>query len=418
MLIGLFGASIKPTPLRVLLLTQWFEPEPSFKGVVFARELLRLGFDVEVVTGFPNYPGGKLYPGYKIKFIQRELIEGVHVTRVPLYPSHGQSAVGRVMNYVSFAAAALLYGVFGAKRPNVIYAYHPPLTVGMAASLIRLFRRVPVVYDIQDMWPDTLRATGMVSNSRVLGIVGAFCKMVYRAVDHIVVLSPGFKPLLVGRGVPDRKVEVIYNWCDEASMLNPVGALPLDFPGSERFNIVFAGNMGKAQALDAVLDTAEIVQKKTDGICFVFIGGGVEVERLKELAKEKALKNVVFLKAVPMTAIGGVLSRADALLVHLRKDPLFTITIPSKIQAYMAVGKPLLMAVDGDAADLVKAADCGVLAESENAEAIAGAAMKLFAMSPAERNAMAKRSQEYYQSNLSLKVGASRFGELFKKLAK
>jgi colanic acid biosynthesis glycosyl transferase WcaI len=400
------------------LLTQWFDPEPTFKGLVFARELVRQGFDVEVLTGFPNYPGGKLYPGYKIKFIQRELIEGVQVTRVPLYPSHGQSAVGRVMNYVSFAAAALAYGVFGAKRPDVIYAYHPPLTVGIAASLIRLFRRVPVVYDIQDMWPDSLRVTGMVSNPRVLGIVGGFCKMVYRAVDHIVVLSPGFKPLLIDRGVPEQKIDVIYNWCDEASMLNPAGDLPKGFPGSERFTIVFAGNMGKAQALDAVLDAAEVVQKKTGGICFVFIGGGVEVDHLKEVAKEKALKNVVFLKAVPMAEIGGVLRKADALLVHLRKDPLFTITIPSKIQAYMAVGKPLLMAVDGDAADLVKAADCGVLAESENAEAIADAALKLYAMSFAERDAMARRSREYYQSNLSLKVGASRFGELFKKLAR
>ena len=403
--------------MRVLLLTQWFDPEPTFKGLVFARELVRQGFEVEVVTGFPNYPGGELYPGYKIRLIKRELIDGVQVTRVPLYPSHGQSAVGRVMNYVSFAAAALAYGVFGAKRPDVIYAYHPPLTVGMAASLIRLFRRVPVVYDIQDMWPDTLRATGMISNHRLLGVVGGFCKMVYRAVDHIVVLSPGFKPLLIDRGVPEKKIDVIYNWCDEASMVNPAGDLPQDFPGSETYNIVFAGNMGKAQALDAVLDAAEIVQNKTDRISFVFIGGGVEVDRLKELAKVKALNNVVFLQAVPMAEIGGVLSKADALLVHLRKDPLFIITIPSKIQAYMAVGKPLLMAVDGDAADLVKAADCGVLAESENPEAIAGAALKLFAKSSAEREAMAKRSREYYQSNLSLRVGASRFSEIFKKLA-
>ena len=322
------------------------------------------------------------------------------------------------MNYVSFAAAAIAYGVFGAKRPDVIYAYHPPLTVGMAASLIRLFRRVPVVYDIQDMWPDTLRATGMVSNPRVLGIVGGICKMVYRAVDHIVVLSPGFKQLLIERGVPERKLDVIYNWCDKASMVNPTGELPQDFSGSERFKIVFAGNMGKAQALDAVLDAAEIVQNKTDGICFVFIGGGVEVDRLKGVAKEMKLKNVEFLQAVPMAAIGAVLSKADTLLVHLRKDPLFTITIPSKIQAYMAVGKPLLMAVDGDAADLVNAAGCGVLAESENPEAIAGAALKLFAMSSAERDVMAKRSREYYQSHLSLQVGASRFGEIFKKIAK
>ncbi len=268
--------------MRVLLLTQWFDPEPTFKGLVFARELVRQGFDVEVVTGFPNYPGGKLYPGYKIRPIQREMIDGVRVTRVPLYPSHSQSGVGRVLNYISFAAAAFVYGLFGAKRPDVIYAYHPPVTVGIAASLIRLFRRVPVVYDIQDMWPDTLRASGMLLNPRLLAIVGWICKVVYRAVDHIVVLSPGFKQLLIERGVPERKMDVIYNWCDEASMGNPTGDIPDDFPGSERFTIVFAGNMGKAQALDAVLDAAKIVQNKTGRICFVFIGGGVEVDGVKK----------------------------------------------------------------------------------------------------------------------------------------
>ncbi|MNE41437.1 putative glycosyl transferase [compost metagenome] len=156
---------------RVLLLTQWFDPEPTFKGLVFARELVAQGFEVEVVTGFPNYPGGKLYPGYRIKLIQREVIDGVTVTRLPLYPSHGQSGIGRVLNYISFAASSLLYGLFGAKKPDVIYAYHPPLTVGIAAAFIRLLRRVPVVYDIQDMWPDTLRATGMFSNEKALRIV-------------------------------------------------------------------------------------------------------------------------------------------------------------------------------------------------------------------------------------------------------
>ena len=404
--------------MRVLLLKQWFDPEPTFKGLVFARELIRQGFDVEVVTGFPNYPGGKLYPGYKIRCIQREVIDGVQVTRLPLYPSHNQSAVGRVLNYASFAASALVYGLLRAKKPDVMYAYHPPLTVGIAASLISLFRRVPVVYDIQDMWPDTLRASGMVSNTLVLDIVGGICKMVYRSVDRIVVLSPGFRKLLIERGVPDRKMDVIYNWCDEASMGNPVGDVPNGFPGSECFTIVFAGNMGKAQALDAVLASAEIVYKKASEICFVFIGGGVEVDNLKRLAHEKKLQNVRFLQAVPMAEIGGVLGKVDALLVHLRKDPLFTITIPSKTQAYMAVGKPLLMAVEGDVVDLVKAAGCGVIAEPENPESIADAALKLYSLSISERNAMAERSKEYYQSHLSLNVGVEKFAAIFKQVAK
>lgn len=404
--------------MRVLLLTQWFDPEPTFKGLVFAKELIRQGFDVEVVTGFPNYPGGKLYPGYKIRYIQREVIDGVQITRLPLYPSHSQSAVGRVLNYASFSASATVYGVLMAKRPDVMYAYHPPLTVGIAASLIRLFRRIPVVYDVQDMWPDTLRATGMVSNSRVLEVVAGICQAVYRSVDHIVVLSPGFRKLLFERGVPERKIDVIYNWCDEASMSNPTGDAPKEFSDPGSFSIVFAGNMGKAQALDAVLGAAEIVQIKAPNIRFVFIGGGVEVDNLKRIAQEKMLHNVRFLPAVPMSEIGSILEKADALLVHLRKDPLFDITIPSKTQAYMAVGKPLLMAVNGDVADLVKDADCGVLAEPENPESIADAALKLYLLSSLERNAMAERSKQYYQSQLSLTVGVEKFATIFIQLAK
>lgn len=403
--------------IRVLLLTQWFDPEPTFKGLVFARELVRQGFEVEVVTGFPNYPGGKLYPGYKLRLVQREVIDGVQVTRVPLYPSHDQGAVGRVLNYVSFAAASLVYALFAARRPDVVYAYHPPLTVGVAAALIRMFRRVPVVYDIQDMWPDTLRATGMFSNERALKVVSRVCDWVYRRMDQLVVLSPGFKRLLIERRVPESKIELIYNWCAEDLLDAPTGDLPMTFPGPGTFRILFAGNMGKAQALEAVIQAAQLLQEKAAAVTFVFLGGGVEVARLQQLASDRALDNVTFLPAVPMTEVGSYLNAADALLVHLKKDPLFAITIPSKTQAYMAVGKPILMAVDGDAADLVRDSYGGGIAESENPQSIADAALALMNASVSERNAMATSSRRFYQEKLSLKVGVSRFGEIFKRLA-
>lgn len=402
---------------RILLLTQWFDPEPTFKGLVFARELVRQGFEVEVLTGFPNYPGGKVYPGYRIKLLQREVIDGVRVTRVPLYPNHDQSAIKRVLNYASFAASSLIYGLFLAKRADVIYAYHPPLTVGITASLIRLFRRIPVVYDIQDMWPDTLRATGMLSNPRALGVVSSVCMWVYRRVSLIVVLSPGFKRLLMQRGVPEGKVEVIYNWADEAALAAPQGKLPASFPGSEYFRIVFAGNMGKAQALDAVLDAAVLLQARNSRVSFVLLGGGVEVSRLKQRAAELRLRNVVFLPPVPMTEVGTLLHAADALLVHLRKDPLFEITIPSKTQAYMSVGKPLLMAVDGDAADLVVQSGGGVIAQSENANALAEAADALASMAPEALQAIGNKAQRYYQQQLALQVGVAKFEVIFKRLS-
>ncbi len=403
--------------IRILLLTQWFDPEPTFKGMVFARELVRQGFKVEVLTGFPNYPGGKVYPGYSIKPLQREVIDGVQVTRVPLYPNHDQSVIKRVLNYLSFATSSLVYGLFMVRRVNVIYAYHPPLTVGITASLIRLLRRIPVVYDIQDMWPDTLRVTGMINNPRTLHMVAAVCKWVCRRVDHIVVLSPGFKRLVAERGVPDAKVEVIYNWADEAALAAPHGQLPACFPGPKQFRIVFAGNMGKAQALDAVLDAAALLQASNSRVCFVLMGGGVEVGRLQQRAAMQQLCNVVFLPPVPMAEVGTILNAADALLVHLRKDPLFEITIPSKTQSYMSVGKPLLMAVNGDAAELVVQSGGGVVAESENADALAKAAEALAALGPDDLQAMGHKAKDYYQEQMALKVGVAKFGVIFRRVA-
>lgn len=403
--------------IRVLLLTQWFDPEPTFKGLVFARELVRQGFEVEVLTGFPNYPGGKVYPGYKIKFLQRELLDGVDITRVPLYPNHDQSAIKRILNYASFAASALIYGLFMARRVDVIYAYHPPLTVGITASLLRLLRGIPVVCDVQDIWPDTLRATGMVNNASALSFVALVCRWVYRRADCIVVLSPGFKRLLIQRGVPESKVEVIYNWADEAGLAAAQGSLPESFPGHEQFRVLFAGNMGKAQGMDAVLDVAAAIQARGSRICFVLLGGGVEVDRLKRRATQERLRNVVFLAPVPMAKVGILLIAADALLVHLRNDPLFKITIPSKTQTYMAVGKPILMAVDGDAADLVKQSGGGVVAESGNVESVATAAEALSLLAPGELQTMGMNAKNFYLEHLALRVGVGRFGAIFSRLA-
>ena len=404
-------------PCKVLLLTQWFDPEPTIKGLPFARELVRLGFGVEVLTGFPNYPYGTLYPGYSQRWLQREAIDGVRISRVPLYPSHDQSALRRVLNYASFAFTSLLHGLRAAGRADVIYAYHPPLTVGVVAAILRIVRRRPVVYDIQDLWPDTLAATGMVSNARVLRIVATVCRWVYRSADAIVVLSPGFKQMLEQRGVPSAKLEVIYNWADEVSLGSTPAQLPVGFPGPDRFRLVFAGNLGKAQALDSLLEAAQLLHSRNSRVSLVFIGGGVEAKPLRERAIALGLPNVTFLDPVPMSEIGGVLRAADALVVHLRKDPLFEITIPSKTQAYMAVGKPILMAVRGDAADLVAVSGAGVLAQPEDPASIAAAAQGLADMDHERLVHMGTCARNYYERCLSLEQGAARFAAIFERLA-
>ncbi|WVN42144.1 glycosyltransferase family 4 protein [beta proteobacterium MWH-UniP1] len=405
--------SIAPEPMRVLLLTQWFDPEPTFKGLAFAKELIRQGVNVEVVTGFPNYPTGKLYPGYRIKLIHRQTIDDIKVTRVALYPSHDRSAIRRVLNYVSFAVTSLFYCLFFTRRVDIIYAYHPPLTVGITASLIRVLRGIPVVYDIQDLWPDTLRTTGMLNNEKILFLVGLVCKHIYQQVNQIVVLSPGFKTLLMQRGVPEGKIEVIYNWSDEHKLNEPIDKSNYQRTSKSHFCVLFAGNMGTPQALGAVLEAVDLLNARGVAVEMIFVGTGLDSERLKKIATARNLTNVLFYPPVPMSEIGHFLDSADALLVHLKADELFKVTIPSKTQAYMAAGKPLLMAVEGDAAELVTLAGCGVLAKPEDPKSIADAVQALAAMTPSQRKQMGQRGREYYMTNLSLSAGTVKFKQLF-----
>ena len=398
---------------RIILLTQWFDPEPTFKGLLFAKELKKRGFEVEVVTGFPNYPGGEVYDGYSIRWIQKEVIDGVNVTRLALYPSHDASAKKRICNYVSFAFTSLLYCLFGAQKPDVIYAYHPPLTIGVIASLARFVRRIPFVYDIQDMWPDTLKATGMINNDRLLNMIGELAKWVYRQADHIVVLSPGFKRLLVDRGVVESKITVIPNWCDEKALVESKGQLHPDFPRDNRFKVLFAGNMGKAQALDLVIGSAKALQVQRSEVVFVMVGGGVDVDRLKSLVAENDLNNILFLPPVPMREIGCYLKKADALLVSLKKDELFNVTIPSKTQAYMSVGKPILMGVGGDAAEIIRSAEAGLVFEQESVSSFLVAIQTLVSKSPEELEKIGENAKYYYARHLSLQSGVDAFVEVF-----
>ncbi len=405
--------------MRILMLTQWFDPEPAFKGLAFARELVGLGHDVEILTGFPNYPGGRLYPGYNVKPLQREVIDGISIIRVPLYPSHDGSSLKRILNYVSFAVSAALLGPFLVKPADVMYVYHPPATVGFPAMVINFLRGIPFVYDIQDLWPDTLASTGMLTNRFVLYCVRVWCKFVYNRANHLVVLSPGFKRALTERGVIAEKVSVIYNWCDEAQLRQGLVSEEIKKePGMVgRFNVLFAGTMGKAQALDAVLKAADIIAVHNPAVQFVFVGGGIDVDRLKHKVQEENLKNVLFLLRRPTNEMGAVFALADVLLVHLKDDPLFAITIPSKIQAYMSSGRPILLGVRGDAADLLGKSGAGLLCEPENPASIALGVERFFLMSQEKRAEIGKHGKLFYERELSLTVGVKRFNDIFRMVA-
>jgi colanic acid biosynthesis glycosyl transferase WcaI len=397
--------------MRILILSQWFDPEGFLKGMPFAKELQKRGHQVEVLTGFPNFPGGKVYPGYRMRLWQREVMDGVPVLRVPLYPSHDRSAFRRSANYGSFALSAAIGSMF-VKRPDVIYVYHPPATIGVPAAVARMFHHARIVYDIQDLWPDTVAATGMVNNKTVLTILEKWCRFIYHKSDRIVVLSPGFKEALLSRGVPEAKIDVIYNWCDEAAIIASSSELvKLAEPGE--FTVLFAGTMGLAQALDAVLEAARLCEVSVPRARFVFVGGGVDRERLVHKTAEMGLQNVKFIPNQPMNRIGRYLLAADALLVHLKDDELFRITIPSKTQAYLAAGKPILMGVRGDAAELISRSGAGIVCEPEQPASIALGVAVLASSSSERLKEMGQAGHDFYFRELSLVAGVDRFERAF-----
>lgn len=402
--------------MKVLLLTQWFDPEPTFKGLAFAKELRRQDIEVEVITGFPNYPGGKVYDGYKIRFFQQEESENIKINRVPLYPHHGRSALKRIFNYISFFLSSMIYGIFRKQKADVIYAYHPPLTTALSASIISLFRSTPFVVDIQDLWPDTLASTGMLTNKKILNIVNSVCNFVYRRADKIVVLSPGFKQRLVSRGVPADKIEVIYNWSDEENLRNYHKSSVVLPDG--KFNVVFAGNLGLAQGLPSIIAAAKLLQEDGVNANIVLVGSGLAKSDAEKMVVEQKIGNVIFIPRVPPSEIGDILQQSDALLVHLINDELFSITIPSRTQAYLACGKPIVMAVDGDAAALVSKANAGVICEPDNPESIAAGIKHLTSLAGKELIALGCNGSTYYNEKLCLRVGVKKFIDIFNQVAK
>ncbi|ODA22643.1 glycosyltransferase family 4 protein [Photobacterium damselae] len=401
--------------MKILLLTQWFDPEPTFKGLLFAKALRDKKHDVEVLTGFPNYPGGKVYDGYKISLYQKEVIDGITIHRVPLYPSHDSSALKRIANYISFAIASTIIGLIKTRNIDVIYSYHPPLTTSMSAFVLGLCKRVPFVVDIQDLWPDTLAATGMVNNKRILYIVNKICTFIYKRAAKIVVLSPGFKNKLISRNVPGDKIDVIYNWCDE-ELLNNFDLCPMQLPDNGNLNLLFAGNLGFAQGLPSIIDTAEKLKNDSIKVNVVFLGDGVAKEAAMLLAQEKLLDNVFFLPRVPMRQVGALLSASDMLLVHLNDNELFSITIPSRTQANLAIGKPIIMGVSGDAADLVSRSGAGVICKPNDSDDLAKAISKVASLTDKERELMGIKAREFYYENLSLEKGVKQFISIFEEV--
>lgn len=394
------------TKIRITYLSQLFDPEPTFKGQAFVKSIQDNGIDVEVVTGFPNYPGGKVYDGYRIKALERGQFGGIPVARVAVYPSHDRSALRRIFSYSTFFIMSSIYMLFFMKRTDLVYVYFPTLTAGMAAALVKLFRRTPFIIDIQDMWPESLIASKMITNKAIIFLIEKICMFVYRSSDHIAVQSPGFKSLLVKRGVSPHKITVVYNWAKEGNRPDLQTKDPTPFRDTpDSFNVLFAGNLGAAQNLDTVITAAEIMQNAGDACTFYLMGDGVDRDRIAELVSTRRLENVKLLSRVPLDDVQQYLTRADALLVHLRDDQLFSITIPSKVQAYLYAGRPILIGVRGDAANLVENANAGYAFEPSNADSLVEKMRMLIDDDQSKREQMGKNGHAFYVNHLSQDIG-------------
>lgn len=409
--------------MRVIFLTITFYPEPNaIHGLPLAKELAARGFDIKVLTAFPQYPQGRIYPGYRLRPWQWETVEGISILRVPIYPSHDTSAIRRILTYMSFAICAATIGVTLIGSADLVYLYDPPPTNGLASLMLKLFRGTPIVHDIADMWPETVIESGMVrGGDRVKKIasslIGAWCRFLYRQADVVTVLSPGFKRLLVERGVPEGKVKVVYNWADEATFhpLEPDPALAKELGFEGRFNIVYAGNLGVFQGLETVIKAAALV-KHHPQIQIVIVGIGPVEAELKRLAAELQVDNVLFVGRRQYEEMPKINSLADVLLVHLRDHAFLRATIPGKTQVSLASGRPVLMGVRGDAADVVRESGGGLICEPENPEDMARCMIELFLMPRESLDEMGKRGRSYYVNNLSLERAGREKDEIFRSV--
>lgn len=382
--------------MNILIVGQYFWPE-NFRINEVAQALCRLGCHVEVLTGAPNYPDGVVYPGYSATSIRSERMGSVSIHRVPVIPRGRGSAVRLVLNYVSFVVSACIFGPWSLFRRQfdvvLVYAISPILQAIPAIWLARE-KGAAVVIWVQDLWPESLEATGFVRNRHALRLVGALVRWIYRRADLLLVQSRAFiEPVrALAGGTP-----IIYH-------PNP-GELPavatnansgVDLQLTSGFNVVFAGNLGKVQALETILDAAEGTREHRD-IWWFLIGSGSRGDWLSSEIRRRGLSQVVLAGRFPAEAMPAILSQASVLLVTLARSTIMSYTVPSKVQAYLAAGRPIIAALDGEGARVVVEAGAGVACSAEDPKALAEAVLHVKGMAATERERLGESGREYYR---------------------
>ena len=376
--------------MKILYISQYFPPEmgaPAARASELAQHWAQAGHEVSVLTGFPNHPTGVVpaeWRGRLRRLTYHEKAGRVDVFRTWLWPLPNRKAHERMRNYASFCVSAALRGL-AIPRPDVIIASSPQLLVGLSGWWIAFARQVPFVFEVRDLWPESLTAVGIGDeNSLLHHTLAAVAKFLYERSDRIVVVTPAFKPHLVRHWrVPAEKIEVVENGV-ETDLFTPSppaanAALRKELGAEGKFLVCYIGTMGMAHGLETLLDAAAQLQRQSSNAHFLLVGEGAEKERIKNIAQSRGLANMRFLDQQPREKIPAFISASDACLVLLKKTDVFKTVIPTKMLEFMSCARPVILGVDGQAREIIEDAGAGLVIEPENADALVAAIDRLSA---------------------------------------
>lgn len=387
--------------LHILIITQYFWPE-NFRINDLALGLLERGHRVTVLTGIPNYPDGRFFSGYGFFENVHHDYHDVKVIRVPLVPRGKGGGLRLALNYLSFALCASILAPFLCRgKFDLLFVYEPsPITVGLPALVLKKLKSIPVMFWVQDLWPETLSAIEAVRSERMLKIVERLVLFIYRGCDWILVQSRAFLAPIERLGVDPSRMVYFPNSAEELYqpvIVEPEDPVNISMPAG--FRIMFAGNIGAAQDFGTILDAAEQLRDYPD-IHWVIIGDGRMRQWVEEQIRERGLTETVHvLGRHPAEAMPHYFSLADVLLVTLRKEPIFALTIPSKVQSYLACAKPVIAALDGEGALVIAEARAGLACPAGDPKALADAVLAMYHMPKTDRQALGLRGRSYFEKH-------------------
>jgi len=367
--------------MKILYVSQYFPPEmgaPAARAAELSKHWVEQGHDVSVLTGFPNHPTGVVPPAYRKKvwrLVAREQCDGVDVVRTWLLPFPNRRTYERMLNYSSFCVSAASTGLF-LSRPDVVIATSPQLLVALSGCWLARCKRVPFVFEVRDLWPESLAAVGAGKENSILHrSLSKIAGFLYRQCDRIVVVTPAFEDHLVKYWrMPREKISVVENGV-ETQQFAPQSATELrrELGVQEKFVVSYIGTMGMAHGLETILDAAAQLQHRSAEIVFLMVGEGAEKDRITALARQRGLNNVLFIDQQAREQVPAYISASDVCLVPLRKSELFKTVIPTKMLEFMSCARPVILGVDGQARGIIEEARAGLAIEPENAAALANA---------------------------------------------